>query len=641
MSRKFTRLACAALSFALISSLLTGCGSDKQSTAKETASPSAQVNTATPMPTVNTDSALSRSAEPSPTQSPAPTPEFYSGLSQSQLNSINMLNYLVVLTRQINTSKGSRLYLESAYSQLLNNTNPEVVDFRTEREYANILDTLNDCRMIAEKREHIQFIYEREQAQAISAVLPDPFELLKNAGSISTQAELGSLLPWVVYNVVYSYSNYTSALSEAKIDYLHSGWELNEEEATALHNSRKQTFSYMTQIVRNNQLPGRLTLTEEAVDNFVKWQSLPTVRRIQMLKDNEETYVAYGGYWLELAKSYYENGNYAECISALGRYEALQIGIYRHDIGYANVLPLAIVSAEHVCSDDEYVQLVSEYADKLVANIGINDWALRYFAAQTYIKLFGMTGNIGYLETAYSLTLSNVNYLIDTQEKLNKTYLEPVKKPEYPAGATKAKKAEIDEYSSGLTEARKTELPPVCEPLLLNAELLFALAEKLEVSESEYATLYGILHNGGGSLFITSPLDELFKPASSRARITSDTINITYSGAEIIIPARFLSESFSVEVTAVNSDMSTTFTDWTVSKVERKSEGDADTFTATLTSKSADQYSFENDGTAITITINPCTASGGIEPLRFNYNVHYEDRSWIYGDILEFNRDNP
>lgn len=42
-------------------------------------------------------------------------------LNDTQLNSINMLNYLVMLTQEINAATNSRLYLEEAYSSLINN----------------------------------------------------------------------------------------------------------------------------------------------------------------------------------------------------------------------------------------------------------------------------------------------------------------------------------------------------------------------------------------------------------------------------------------------------------------------------------------------------------------------------------------
>ena len=52
-------------------------------------------------------------------------------LNDTQRNAISMLNYITVLTQEINASKNSRLYMESAYSNLINNTYPNAVDNRT------------------------------------------------------------------------------------------------------------------------------------------------------------------------------------------------------------------------------------------------------------------------------------------------------------------------------------------------------------------------------------------------------------------------------------------------------------------------------------------------------------------------------
>ena len=78
------------------------------------------------------------------------------GLTPTQRNSINMLNYLTVLTQQINDSKGSRLFLEQAYSSLINNTFPNAVDTRTQAQMTSILDTLENYRMIDVKRERLE-----------------------------------------------------------------------------------------------------------------------------------------------------------------------------------------------------------------------------------------------------------------------------------------------------------------------------------------------------------------------------------------------------------------------------------------------------------------------------------------------------
>ena len=67
-------------------------------------------------------------------------PALMIGLDPTQRNSISMLNHLAVLTQEINASQNSRLYLEEAYSSLINNTYPNAVDNRTLSQLTNILD---------------------------------------------------------------------------------------------------------------------------------------------------------------------------------------------------------------------------------------------------------------------------------------------------------------------------------------------------------------------------------------------------------------------------------------------------------------------------------------------------------------------
>lgn len=88
-------------------------------------------------------------------------------LSEEQTNAIAMLNYITVLTQDVNASKNSRLYMEEAYSSLINNTYPSAVDSRTLSQLTSLLDVMEGYRMIAVKRDRLQYIYEQNQAQAI------------------------------------------------------------------------------------------------------------------------------------------------------------------------------------------------------------------------------------------------------------------------------------------------------------------------------------------------------------------------------------------------------------------------------------------------------------------------------------------
>ena len=77
-------------------------------------------------------------------------------LTAEQKNAIAMLNYITVLTQDINKSKNSKVYMENAYSNLVNNIYPNSVDDRTLDQLQGLLDTMERYRMIDVKREVIR-----------------------------------------------------------------------------------------------------------------------------------------------------------------------------------------------------------------------------------------------------------------------------------------------------------------------------------------------------------------------------------------------------------------------------------------------------------------------------------------------------
>ena len=136
-----------------------------------------------------------------------------------------------------------------------------------------------------------------------------------------------------------------------------------------------------------------------------------------------------------LAESYYENGDYGKCISALASYEALGTRIFRKDYEFARVLPLAVISAGHTLSGNDYVEAVERYLTLILNNTDYDDWVSHYFAAQTYIDLYARTGDSSHLKNAYELAVNNVNCLVNEQRELNAVYLAPVVEAEEPKGA--------------------------------------------------------------------------------------------------------------------------------------------------------------------------------------------------------------
>ena len=558
-------------------------------------------------------------------------------LTDEQANAIAMLNYITVLTQDINASKNSRLYMEEAYSTLINNTYPNAVDSRTLSQLTGLLDTMEGYRMVAVKRDRLEYIYEQNQAQAIRAAVPNPWGLISTVRSYRPSKIAASL----AYMAIDSITSYTTYTSETELQYLNDGWALDDEEASVLHESRKGTFAYMINIVGEYDLPGDLTLTENSVEEFVKWKNNDNVvSRIQFLESNQANYQSYGGYWLLLAQSYYDNGNYSKCLHAIHTYEGMNTRIFRKDYELAKTLPSVISAAEEIYSVAEYADVAAHYAQMLLDNTDHNDWALRYYAAQVYVDLFAQTNDESYLKTAYSIVLDNVNYLVGEQQSLNATYLAPVQKTAVPKDATKNEKKQIENANKALEELRRTELPPVCEPLRLNCDLLFALADELKVSESERQKIDGILHPNGAPIFLTETLDEQYWFLHGSKQDMAN-IDIEFGGTAILLPAACCTSDteITVSVQEENAEEPVMLTDWKVDSVNRETEGDISTYHAVYTSDQAHHHDWQ-PGATIQVDIQP-KADANLPSYHFEFTTEGTKKEWYdYLKVWEGHKNN-
>ena len=529
-----------------------------------------------------------------------------------QKNAINMVNYLSVLNQEINDSKDNRIFLESVYSSLINNTYPNAIDDQTQAKISSILDTLENYRMISVKRERLEYIYEQNKAQAFRDSIPDPVALLSAVKSDNALKAAVSVL----YLTVDASTKYSTASRSADMQYLQSGWELDDDEAKELHNSRKGLFEYMVSMVNNYNLSGDLALSEEYVNKFVEWKNNNnTVSRISWLESNQKTYKQFGPYWLELARSYYNNDQFENCLEAIDRYEAMNSRIFRRDYEYADTLPMVIIAAKEVLNEDDYIEAAQKYANDILTNSNETDWELRYFVAQVYVDLYTITRDTAYLKNAYDIVYDNVNILVKEQHDLNDKYLADVEentvtieKPSNNNGETKKayerKKKEAKEYNNMLKKRRETELPPVSEPLYLNCDLLFALADEINISSTEKSKIDSILHENGDSIFLTKPLDDKFWFNNNNSEINIDEMTVDFDGGSVSIPASCVSDNSEISVKVSGANEEITLTDWKISEVKRKKNDDFSDFVAVYTNKGGKDYKYKA-GQKVTITVTP------------------------------------
>lgn len=522
-------------------------------------------------------------------------------LSDEQRNSIGVLNYLAYLTKEIESKKDNRLYLESAYSSLYNNTYMNAIDAATLGQVKSLLTALNNFKMLAVKRQRLEYLYEQNQAQAIRNAIPSPLSVMNIIQSGSWQKALVS----VVFMAIDSAASYASSKSAADMEYLQSGWELDDEETSILHNGHLDSLDYMWEIIHDYELPGDLALNENDVSRFVDWQNKSNiVSRIRFLESNQSVYQGFGEYWLVLAENYYQDGKMDKCLEALKSYETYSTRIFRKDYHYAKVLPMAIAAAAEIYDKKQYVEEASRYASRIISNSDQEDWVLRYYAAETYVELAGATGENNYLNKAYNIVLDNVNYLVQEQLGNNATYLADVKLEAIPKDAGEKQRKELEAYNKGLQDKRKTALPPVSDSLVLNCDLLYSIAEQLGIKETERATIEGILFGNNDVLFLNSSMNTLYSYEQNEPdSIPLDAVS--FDGKVIRIPAQYLTEDSTISLGGIDAAGKLfSIDDWTIKEVTRKDQSDFSSFEATFTSKNAETFTYNENGT-VWINVNP------------------------------------
>ncbi len=636
---------------------LTGCGSSSTPIVSDNTTPSvSQEPTTTPgndsKPTGETiepssattqEEAITQEEEiPESTEATTviPTEEQKDeyGLTEQQRNSFSMLYYLAITAEEIRISKDNRLILDDIYTSLLNDINPGAIDETTQDHLKNLRDIIKSYINISVKRDRLQYIYNQDKAATIRSAIPNPLAVL----SMTNSFDWKKLATSVVYTVVDSFNNYKRANESVDKEFLMSGWELDDEETATIQKNRERAFDYMVDIVQEYNLDGKLTLNEKAIEKFAEICAIESVQqKIRRLESEENTYKLLGNYWLELADCYYETSQYQKCLDCVEKYNELATGIYRMDYNYVQILPKAIVAAQTVYSGDEYVTNVKAFADAIMENTTTEEWSIRYFAAQVYLDLYARTSESDYLDDAYNIAYDNVTILLDEQRAMNVTYLEGVKEltvdePDY-RFMTEEEKKEVEQeykdeqkrlkaYNKSLKETRKTELPSLYEPLVLNCELLFALADEINISNQEKSEIEAILQTGSNGVFMVDPINAHYSFS------TNDfNRSIELQKDKVIIPVNLLSADAKVVVTVTDNGQTVTFDDCVVTEVKR--EGDTvDSFFAHVSSKQMKAYKWTADSRA-TVKI---TYGEDIDGLQFQFKIAEFRDNWILADKVVF-----
>ena len=394
----------------------------------------------------------------------------------------------------------------------------------------------------------------------------------------------------------------------------------------------------MYNMVRLYDIPGDYALSPKNIEDFVKWSSKPNEddleSKVSWLKSNEKTYSYYGPYWLELAKDYYDYQDYNNCLAAVKKYEEIATRIYRDDLEYARILPLAIHSSREIDDENEYIKNAEKYCDLILKNTDEDEkenWILRYFCAQIYTDLYQKTEDNKYLKKAYEIARENTVELVDEQRLLNEKYMANIEKVKPSKNANNKEKKEVEKYNKMLKEERKIALPPISEALYVNADLLFALSNEMDLDDSEKTKIEEILHRKDEKIFLDDYVDSYFWFDKTDANYDANDIDISFDGKQISVPASTVSDQYKIVMTV--NDSENMIEDWTVENVKRpKNYTDCSEFNVKFKSKTAKEYKYK-EGDSIEINIYPIEEKEE-KCICFKYNAVTKDNFLIPDEIV-------
>ena len=556
------------------------------------------------------------------TLKPESSPQSTDLVDAKQSRYVTWLNYLRYLVQDIEESKRNRMYLEEVYASLTGNSKPENIDEETQEQIKSLLDAIEQYRFIESKREKLKLLYDNTQAKSIIDALSSSFDV-DRFDSESMKNMVLSVAKYAI-DVADYYVNEPGPSKE----YLTDGWELDEDELKQLHQNRKDTFDYLVNMVRKYGIPSELTIDEKLMTTFVETKNdQNNYKKIQYFEENEDKFSHFGIYWLELAKCYFESSQYDKCIMCVKKYEALGIDIFNKDYYYARTLPYAISSAKKLYVESDYVKLAEDYLEKLVKNTDSEEWALRYIVAQSYYDIYNITEESVYIDKAYGILKESLHQLTRKQIEVNSDYINNLKNESVLESASKEEIKLVEAYNDLQKEKRKTELPPIYEPLVLTLNLMKQVISDKNLSDAEQNDLENLLFGNGGILFLSKPLDNMYKSTPDYISVKADFDgDITIGDAYIELPAFCLSEDVVIKASVSDNGIAE-YDDWVVDKVDRSSTSFSD-FKVKLTSKSMNDHEWNNNS-YITFTI--INKSAGLEssPLVLNFKVSDVDDYFI------------
>ncbi len=293
--------------------------------------------------------------------------------------------------------------------------------------YMTFNENMGALKLVDIQRERLEFLHEDKQKSSLIALVPNALSVATVAITTGLKNPLGAIIG-VVGTAVSSVSSYLDAKNQANLEYMQSQWELNDQEMDILLELGKGIYDYKCQIATSLNIPTELTLSTEDLEAFVNFRNEQNAaaRYIKLLNLDKRLEIL-PDFWMELALTAYELGNYEATLSYIEKFEEIYFPVIYHDSDYAHLLMVKSDCINMLPSKTKY-QKLEKIGDLLLAHIGAEDWQGRFYVLSLYMEVFRATNDVEILKKAYCLFPSILveigdEYSSDLASYLNREFI--------------------------------------------------------------------------------------------------------------------------------------------------------------------------------------------------------------------------
>lgn len=285
-------------------------------------------------------------------------------------------------------------------------------------------EDINQYMSIAIKRERLQYIYDQQKSRSLAAAVPN---VLSVATMALSSGDWKKAVIAVAGTALNSITSYVQTKKNAELELLQSQWELDDEARNTFNNLQTSLYSHLANMARNYSFENEDFASNQTLMKFVErmneYKDDPIETAI-ICKQYEKELSAYPEFWSTLAIAMYEMEEYSEALECIARYEDWYEQVFYHDNDYTHLMLIKAYCMDATIDDPiERTLALEEVVSNIVNGLGPeSDWVPQYYCYLVYLDLAEYTKNDQYLEKAWNLLFSILNYNIDQYAKNLKSY---------------------------------------------------------------------------------------------------------------------------------------------------------------------------------------------------------------------------